>query len=126
VLDEGETWAAEDVPPGPFFHGSRFGIPIGEYLRPDEVDPGGGDTRLRAFATTSLDEACRWAWQRNRAAGPTMYVYEVEVAAPEVDTNVHRMPYPQVVTSIMAERMQVVRLVSAELDDGQEQWPWPT
>jgi hypothetical protein len=66
VLDEDETWAVEDVPTGPYFHGSRAEIPFGEYLRPGEVDPGGGDTRLRALAVPIFGSYALAEYERAR------------------------------------------------------------
>jgi hypothetical protein len=44
---------------------------------------GDEDDRLMCFASTSAEEALRWAYQRGlRHGGDTLYVYEVEMNDP--------------------------------------------
>jgi hypothetical protein len=98
-------------------------IPIGAALYVDTVDPALGDERKMAWATTDQQAALRWAYQRYRQRGETLFVYEVELYAPVVDSNVHRGAGPeQRVHSVMAPSGRVVALTLAvpetEYDEG--------
>lgn len=97
---------------------------IGDYLhtttvREGDPEPERNDPRQMCFATTSIDTALRWACQRSlrNEDRDALFVYEVEMASPEVDTNMHGwMKYPlqnEAVTSVMAPRGRVVSLVRA-------------
>jgi hypothetical protein len=108
------TWTAADVPPGPYFHGSRFELQPGVALRTDEVDnnPGIEDDRQRCWATTSWDSALQWALQRKYWMSDTLYIYEVELDDPEVDVNIHRVRINgEAIDSVMAPSGRVIRLV---------------
>ena len=59
------------------------------------------------WANTDVRSAFQWAEKRYRELGPTLYVYEVELDEPTIDVN-----QEQVVTSVMAPRGRVVRLVA--------------
>jgi|GEM_PF-3411118 hypothetical protein len=95
------------VPSGPYFHGTRRRLEIGQELLGGTVDPALGDDRLMVWANTDVRSAFQWAEKRYRELGPTLYVYEVELDEPTIDVN-----QEQVVTSVMAPRGRVVRLVA--------------
>lgn len=94
------------VPSGPYSHGTRRRLEIGQELL-GGVDPALGDDRLMVWANTDVRSAFQWAEKRYRELGPTLYVYEVELDEPTIDVN-----QEQVVTSVMAPRGRVVRLVA--------------
>lgn len=95
------------VPSGPYFHGTRQRLEIGQELLGGTVDPALGDDRLMVWANTDVHSAFQWAEKRHRELGPTLCVYEVELDEPTIDVN-----QKQVVTSVMAPRGCVVRLVA--------------
>lgn len=107
-----EPWTADDVPRGPYFHGTRHRIEIGDALKVGTINPKGGDNRCVTWATTDYERALYWARKRNTSADSTLYVYEVELDDPEVDVNVHHGTR-EAITSVMAASGRVVRLVSA-------------
>lgn len=76
------------------------------------------------FATTDQAAALQWTYQRCRQHGPVMYVYEVELVDPMVDVNMHnercRLSADEIVTSVMASKGTVVRLVESLHEDD---WP---
>jgi hypothetical protein len=86
----------------------------GDQLRVDVVNnmPGEEDDRLMCFATTSLEDALKWAYRRGlRWGGDMLYVYEVDLVDPEVDVNMHRPEVLQEPTSsVMSPKGSVVRL----------------
>jgi len=91
---EPQRWTLDDVPAGPYFHGSRTDYEEGAPLHVDEVnpedpDPERQDTREMCFATTCFRSALQWAHQRraNSNGGRTLRVYEVHLLDPEIDTN---------------------------------------
>jgi hypothetical protein len=128
--DVWRPWTADDVPPGPYFHGTRFEVRPGDPFDLsvpssvlDDVEWGlvgdpdqGGDDRRMFWATTSPEEAMGWAFQSNgirlRGLGlDRLYVWEVELDDPEVDANYHtnrvgRLP----LTSVRASSGRFVRL----------------
>jgi hypothetical protein len=109
--DDSQTWTAEDVPPGPYLHGSRRHYAVGDYLLTDVVSnmEGEEDDRQMCFATVSEEEALAWAYRRGiRHGGDTLFVYEVEMDDPEVDTNAHGQRTWETVTSVMAPRGRVM------------------
>ncbi len=65
------------------------------------------------WATSSLDAAIDWSHKRGKP-GPTGYVYEVELDAPEVDPNIHRPWDEGPYHSVMAPAGRVVRLVCSQ------------
>jgi hypothetical protein len=113
MCDDETTWTADDVPPGPYLHGTRRTYEPGALLWTDAVNtyPGEEDDRQRCFATTSIDEALHWASQRAVSAGEVLNVYEVEMVEPEVDVNVHPHGSYGDITSVMSHTGRVVRLV---------------
>jgi hypothetical protein len=89
-----QRWTADDVPPGPYYHGTRTEYEVGAQLHVDEVnpadpDPERQDDRRMCFATTCFRSALQWAYQRRSRSGggATLRVYEVDLPLPEVDTN---------------------------------------
>lgn len=110
----GRDWTADDVPSGPYFHGSRRAYEPGECLLTDVVNnlQGEEDDRRMCFATTSREQALDWAYQRGiRHGGDNLYVYEVEMIEPEVDVNMHRPEASDSITSVMSRCGRVIRLV---------------
>lgn len=105
------AFTADDVPPGPYFHGTRCVLADGTPLRPRTVDPSAGDERNMVWATTDPDAALGWARRRYPSMGDMLYVYEVELIDAEVDTNHHRDWETGAVTSVMAPSGIVVRLL---------------
>jgi hypothetical protein len=105
------------VPTGPYFHGTRRVYKPGDLLLTDIVNnqPGEEDDRLMCFATTSEEDALRWAYQRGIEKGPVLYVYEVEMADPQVDVNMYSPRAPvyedELVTSVMSHEGRVVSVV---------------
>src|SRR5690606_7191765 len=90
------------VPAGPYFHGTRLRYQPGDHLRVDVVNnmPGEEDDRLVCFATTSIDDALDWAYQRGiRWRGDVLYVYEVDLVDPEIDVNMHSRGAVEEITS---------------------------
>lgn len=110
------TERAADVPPGPYFHGTRREIPIGAELATGTVDPAFGDHRQMAWAYTDEAQALKRARSTSSSYGSTLYVYEVELDDPEVDTNVHRPGYTGPVTSVMAPSGRVIRLAISKIE----------
>jgi len=106
----------ELAPPGPYFHGTRSRLEVGDELETGVVDPCSGDDRQMVWADTDPNNALMWAIQRNRSRGLTCYVYEVELDQPEVDPLVSRPAGPAPVTSVMAPRGRVLRLVCSVRD----------
>lgn len=91
---EPQRWSLDDVPPGPYFHGTRTEYEVGAHLHVDEVNPADPDLERRddrrmCFATTCFRSALQWAYQRRSTSGrgATLRVYEVDLPVPEVDTN---------------------------------------
>ncbi|NYI99950.1 hypothetical protein HNR19_000649 [Nocardioides thalensis] len=112
-LEPDRAWARDDVPAGPYLHGSRKRYEQGDHLLTDVVStmPGEEDDRRMCFATVSLDEALDWAYRRGiRHGGDTLYVYEVEMEDPQVDVNAHPLGSEGPVTSVMSPRGRVVRV----------------
>ena len=109
--------AALSVPPGPYFHGTRRLYKPHELLLTDVVNnqPGEEDDRLMCFATTSEDDALGRAYQRGIDKGSILYVYEVEMADPEIDVNMYPPRGPvddsEHVTSVMSHQGRVMRVV---------------
>lgn len=109
-----DGWTLEDVPPGPYFHGSRRVYEPGECLLTDVVNSieGEEDDRQMCFATTSREQALDWAYQRGiRHGGDMLYVYEVELTEPEVDVNMHQPGSGAPITSVMSACGRVIRVV---------------
>lgn len=106
-------FSQSDVPPGPYFHGTRRLLSPGASLHADSVDPSAGDDREMVWATTDVDAALDWAKRRYPLSGDTLYVYEVELTDPEIDTNHHREGEAGVVNSVMAPAGVVTRLVKS-------------
>jgi hypothetical protein len=111
-------WTLDDLPVGPYLHGTRRRYEVGELLLTDIVSgaPGEEDDRQMCFATVSLDEALDWAYRRGiRHGGDTLYVYEIEMDDPQVDVNMHghgdytRGTGPSL-TSVMSHRGRILRL----------------
>ena len=93
------------MPPGPYLHGSRRFYEVGECLITGVVNniEGEEDDRQMCFATTSMDEALDWAYRRGiRHGGRTLYVYEIEMADPQVDVNAHPPGTDGPITSVMS------------------------
>jgi len=112
-FDPDRKWTAEDVPPGPYYHGSRRVYEEGELLLTDVVCniEGEEDDRQMCYATTSIDNALDWAYRRGlRHGGDVLYVYEVDMAEPEVDVNMHRPGVDEPITSVMSPQGRVVRV----------------
>jgi hypothetical protein len=66
------------------------------------------------FATTSREQALDWAYRRGiRHGGDYLFVYEVEMAEPEVDINMHRPGSDEPITSVMSPCGKVIRVVEA-------------
>ena len=106
-----DDWTQADVPPGPYYHGSRRIYAIGELLLTDVVStmPGEEDDRQMCFAVTRIDHALDWAYRRGiRHGGETLLVYEVEMDEPQVDINMHRRGMEEPITSIMSSVGRVV------------------
>lgn len=107
-------WTRDDVPPAPYYHGSRRVYEFGEWLLTDVVNniENEEDERRMCFATTSREDALRWAYQRGiRHGGDWLYVYEDEMIEPEVDVNMHRPGSDEPITSVMSRRGRVHRIV---------------
>lgn len=79
-------FSAKDVPPGPYFHGTRATLYTGTVLRAGVVHPG-VDPREMVWATTDVADALLWAGRGLTPRGTALYVYEVTLTDPEVDTN---------------------------------------
>jgi hypothetical protein len=112
-MPEPSRWTPADVPAGPYLHGTRWRYRPGDLLHVDVVNnlPGEKDDRLMCFATTSSEDALKWAYRRGLAQGGDMlYVYEVELVDPEVDVNMHRPGVAEETTSVMSPKGTVVRL----------------
>src|SRR5205823_1624045 len=105
-------WTSDDVPPGPYFHGSRRLYESGESLPTDVVNnmEGEEDDRQMCFASTRPEDALGWAYQRGIGRGDTLYVYEVDMLDPEVDVNAHPPGSDDPITSVMSSRGRVVRI----------------
>lgn len=91
---EPQRWTLDDVPPGPYYHGTRTEYEVGAQFHVDEVNPADPDLerqddRRMCFATTCFRSALQWAYQRRSRSGggATLHVYEVDLPMPEVDTN---------------------------------------
>lgn len=122
-------WTTDDVPDPPFLHGTSTRYSIGDDLhrgtvREGDPDPEYNDLRLMCFATTSRDIALDWACRRSLRdeTRDTLYLFVVELAEPEVDTNMHgRMKYPgrdDDISCVMSPRGRVVALAeSIAIDD---------
>lgn len=94
-------WTKADVPGGPYLHGTRYDYEIGEALLTGIVSD--EDLRLMCWATTSLENALDWACRRGmRSGGDTLYVYDVDLVDPEVDTNMHRPGSDGPISSVMS------------------------
>jgi hypothetical protein len=131
-------WTAVDVPPGPYFHGTRFAIEPGaafDLTVPRAVDPdyewglvsdpeNDGDSRRMFWATTDLEAALGWAYQKGVRLGyDRLYVWEVELDGPEVDTNMHQNRWNLPVTSVMAPTGRFVRVAQeVALADYKNRW----
>lgn len=114
MRDDGSGWTAEDVPDGPYFHGSRAELLPGEALVVSAAAdlPGSERGRRRCWATTSWEAALQYARSRNQPTSGTLYIYEVDLDGAEVDTDIYRSPCrPGEVASVMAPSGRVVRLV---------------
>lgn len=112
-FDPDRKWTRDDVPPRPYYHGSRRVYEEGELLLTDVVCniEGEEDDRQMCFATTSLDHALDWAYRRGlRHGGDVLYVYEVDMVEPEVDINMHRPGGDERKTSVMSSRGHVIRV----------------
>lgn len=111
--DPNRRWTPSDVPPGPYFHGSRRVYAAGELLLTDLVNntESAEDNRQMCFATTMIEQALDWAYRRGlRHGGDLLYVYEVEMLEPQVDVNMHQQGTEPPVTSVMSPRGRVVRV----------------
>jgi hypothetical protein len=114
VTGDATCWAADVAPGGPYDYGTRRLYAPGERLLTDVVSniEGEEDDRQMCFATTCLEHALHWAYQRGIChGGDTLYVYEVEMSDPEVDVNMHRAGTLEPITSAMSARGRVIRLV---------------
>lgn len=89
ISNSQRAWSSDDVPPGPYFHGTRTKYDIGDELHTDVVSniEGAEGHRLRCFVTTSERVAFSWAARRGLNRGDVLYVHEVDVFEPEVDVN---------------------------------------
>ncbi|WP_110208584.1 hypothetical protein [Nocardioides daejeonensis] len=132
-MDRNRPWTSDDVPPGPYFHGTRFEIQPGEpfYLsRPRSIDAlydfglvnnqdGERDDRVMFWATTDIAAALDWAYRKGRFALDNpgsftrLYVWQVELDDPEVDVNMHNRwnTEPDEITNVMARAGRFQRLV---------------
>ncbi len=91
--------------PGPYFYGSRRVYLPGEELLTDVVSnlDGEEDERQMRFATTSEEQALKWAHGRGIPhGGDTLNVYELDMRSPAVDGNARRQGVPQDITSVMS------------------------
>ncbi|GAA1150736.1 hypothetical protein [Nocardioides aquiterrae] len=107
-------FTSDDVPPGPYFHGTRRSLAVGTALRPDTVNPSDGDDRRMVWATTDPKAALEWARLRYPLSGDTLFVYEVDLVDPEVDTNHHRDWETGPFVSVMAPAGTVTSLVLSD------------
>jgi hypothetical protein len=123
-------WTVEEVPPGPYFHGTLFRIEEGAEFDlatpsahfPDhdwgvvnnqEHEP---DDRTMFWATTDLPAAREWGARYRLRLGDRfdrIYVWHVELDNPEVDINQHNRwnTQPSDVTCVMATSGRFLRLV---------------
>jgi hypothetical protein len=111
--DPNRRWTPSDVPPSPYFHGSRRVYAAGELLLTDVVNnmEGEEDDRQMCFATTTIEQALDWAYRRGlRHGGDLLYVYEVEMLEPQVDVNMHGQGTEPPITSVMSPSGCVVRV----------------
>jgi hypothetical protein len=99
------------VPPGPYFHGSRTELEVGQELKPGTVNPANHDCRLVVWAFTNVDQALDRARARPLNEGSVQYVYEIELEGPMIDPNVPGGASAAESTSVMALRGHVLRLV---------------
>lgn len=116
-------WTVADVPEPPFLHGTSTPYAIGDLLRTGTVredpDPEYNDHRQMCFATTSRDIALDWACRRNLSDRnrDTLFVLVVELAEPEVDTNMHGvMSFPgrdEAITCVMSPSGRVIDVAEA-------------
>ncbi len=107
-------WSVDDVPRGPYLHGSRRLYQPDDFLPTDVISniEGEEDDRQVCFATTCLKDALDWAYRRGiRHGGDMLYVYEVEMVDPQVDVNMHPPGSSEPVRSVMSSRGRVSRLV---------------
>lgn len=99
-------------PPGPYFHGSRREYEPGDPLLTDILSY--EDRRLVCFATTRKDAALDWACRRGvRHGGDTLFVYEVEMVDPDVDTNMHMPGSDDELASVMSHHGVVLSVAEA-------------
>jgi hypothetical protein len=126
AYDPDRKWTADDVPAGPYFHGSRKLYKVGEYLLTDIVSERQDqeDRRQMCFATTSEEEALGQAYQRGvRHGGETLYVFEIALLDPEVDVNMHPPGLDHEVTCVMSPRGEVIRIArEVALEDYPDRW----
>lgn len=121
-----KRWTPADVPAAPYFHGTRTHYEVGARLHLDEVNPGDPDSerqdnRRMCFATTCFRSALQWAYQRRlrSGGGPLLRVYEVDLLAPEVDTNAEGWWKREFTArSVMAPR-GVIKLLHLALNDAE-------
>jgi hypothetical protein len=121
-------WTPEDVPAGPYYHGSSWAYDEGQTIPTDVVHPeadhtGAVDDRQMSWATTSEEMAFAYACGNglHLAERETLYVYEVEMTDPEVDINVHGSfcwVEGQVLHSLMAPEVRVARIHSTRSVSG--------
>jgi len=97
------------APQGPYFHGTRAVLQVGEALTTGCVSY--DDSRQMCWATTSVDLAFFWAYQRETHVGEVLYVYEVELELVLVDPNVPRSDDAGEIDSVMSPSGRVVRLI---------------
>jgi hypothetical protein len=109
-------WTTHDVPPPPYYHGSRRTYAPGDLLVTDVVNnrPGEEDDRMVCFACIDIEVALDWAYSRGIGKGSVLHVYEIDMLDPEVDVNVHnRADYGSghSITSVMSTQGTVRRVV---------------
>ncbi len=113
-----QRWTLDDVPAGPYFHGTRTKYEVGGLLHVDQVNPADPDLERRddrevCFGTTCFRSALQWAYQRRSRSGggARLWVYEVDLTSPEVDTNAEGWwRHGSQVRSVMATRGVVAQL----------------
>lgn len=105
-------WTSADVPPGPYFHGTRRTYAPGDQLLTDVVNnqPGEEDDRQMCWACLDAEVALDWAYSRGIGKGPILYAYEVELLDPEVDINMHPLGTDEEIISVMSPQGRVIRV----------------
>lgn len=119
-------WTPADVPPGPYYHGSRRKYAPGDLLRTDIVNNQPGEEDLRQMCWACLDEevALDWAYRRGYGRNKVLYAYEVDLLHPEVDVNMHPHGTDNEIVSVMSPVGRVIRIAREVAVDDFDRTPF--